>query len=196
MKTLTRRHVLTSLSSAGAVLLCPTLLNAQDIDLSAWSDLPTTQPVGQTSLLELDAGPVEVDITTLQPGEVAVIARPSDSDIHSATDMIQYVAVLRRTEAQIAFGRQDDHDGTVQDVRYLVVDLVCPHRGKAVGVTGDEAVPFACTDRGSRHSSNFSASGQGVSGASDASDWLSVPRHSLDIQGEGSAISSAVLILA
>lgn len=196
MNRLTRRHVLTTLTGGGAVMLCPALLNAQDLDLGAWADIPTTTPIGQTSLMSLGEGPATVDISTLAPGEVAVIARPSASDDYAATGMMQYVGVLRRTDAQIAYGVQNDSENMVQDERYLVVELVCPHRGKAVGITGDADRPFACTDRGGRHSSEFSASGQGVAGASDASDWLPVPDYSLEITGEGSAITSAVLILA
>ncbi len=176
MHKLTRRHVIATLSSS-AVLLCPAVLNAQTVDVD-WDGIPTTEPIGQTSLMEVGAGPAEVDVTALQPGEVAVIARPSDDEFYTSTGMTQYIGVLRRTATQIAASAETDPDG-LQDPEYLVVNLVCPHRGKAVGITGDEAVPFACTDRGGRHSSNFNASGQGVSGASDASDQMSVPEHTI-----------------
>lgn len=176
MKTLTRRHVIASFSSS-AVMLCPALLNAQIADLG-WEDIPTTQPVGESILVEVGAGPAELDVSVLEPGEVAVIARPSDDEVYTSTGMTQYIGILRRTAAQMEASAQSDPDG-VQDPEYFVVNLVCPHRGKAVGITGNEAVPFACTDRSGRHSSDFNASGQGVAGASDESDQLPVPAHSV-----------------
>ncbi|MEN0088758.1 MAG: hypothetical protein AAF737_10035 [Pseudomonadota bacterium] len=191
MITLTRRHVLATLSGGGAVMLCPALLNAQEVDLSSWAGVPTTEPLGQTSLAQVPAGRAELDISALSAGDVAVIARPDASDTFSSTGMTQYVGVLRRTEEQIAYGAENDRDGTVQDPRYLVVNLVCPHRGKAVGITGDPNRPFACTDRGSRHSSDFSASGQGVGGASEGKDWLSVPEHTLVVNDDRAVLQLA-----
>ena len=179
MQKVTRRHVIATLSST-TVMLCPALLNAQQVDLD-WGSIPTTAPVGQDMLVEVGAGPAEVDVTALQPGEVAVIARPSDSEIFASTGNTQYVAVMRRTAEQMAFGAENDPAGAVQTPEYYVANLVCPHRGKAVGITGDPNVPFACTDRGSRHSSNFNASGVGVAGASDASDVLSIPEYSISV---------------
>ncbi|MEL7345778.1 MAG: hypothetical protein AAFN59_13135 [Pseudomonadota bacterium] len=186
MHRITRRNVITTIAGTGGAMMCPALLNAQQsVD---WGDVPTTAPQGQSQLIEAPAGPVSVDVTDLMPGEVAVIARPSDSADYSATGNIQYVAVHRRTDAQIAFGEANDRDGTVQDPRYFVVNLVCTHRGKAIGFTGNPDAPFACTDRGGRHSSDYSASGLGVAGASEG-EYLSVPPYTLDASGSSVVIS-------
>ena len=178
MYKLTRRNVIAVVPSS-AFLLCPAVLNAQSVDLD-WDDIPTDAPVGQDRLISLEAGPAEVDITDLEPGQVAVIARPTDDAAYTSTGMIQYVGVLRRTEAQVAFGAENDRDGTVVDPGYFVVNLLCTHRGKAIGVTGNADVPFACTDRGGRHSSNYDASGFGVAGASEG-EHLSIPEYTLTV---------------
>lgn len=181
MYKMTRRNVIATLSGS-TVLLCPALLNAQtDLD-AAWSGIPDDTPIGQDRLITLGEGAAEVDVSDLQPGEVAVIARPSADDTFSRTGMMQYVAVHRRTADQIAFGAANDRDGTVQNPEYFVVNLVCTHRGKAIGITGDPAAPFACTDRGSRHSSVYDASGFGVSGASEG-EHLSIPDYTLSADG-------------
>lgn len=174
---MTRRHVLTTLTSS-AVTLCPAVLRAQSVPAVAWDGLPTTAPVGEDQLITLPAGPAEVDISTLQPGEVAVIARPGTGDAFANTGQTDYIAVLRRTEAQIAFAANSARAVAAQDPRYLVVSLICPHRGKAVGMTGDADVPFACLDQGRRHASFFDASGAGVSGASE-DKAMTVPAHTL-----------------
>lgn len=176
MYKLTRRHVIATLSSS-AVMLCPAILNAQTVDVD-WGDIPTTAPVGEKVLFNVDAGPATVDVTELQAGEVAVIARPTTDEAYTATGMTQYVGVLRRTAEQVAFGEANDRNGTVQDPEYFVVNLVCTHRGKAIGITGDPSVPFACTDRGDRHSSNYDASGHGVSGAGEDEN-LSIPEYTI-----------------
>ncbi|MEM8554863.1 MAG: hypothetical protein AAGF71_08585 [Pseudomonadota bacterium] len=196
MHTLTRRNVIATLSSS-AVMLCPQILNARSLDLlEEWLDIPTTAPVGQASLVNVAAGPATLDITELGPGEVAVIARPTDDDNYSNTDMVQYVGVMRRTDEQIAYGVENDRAGEVQDPRFYVVNLLCPHRGKAIGITGDINRPFACTDRRGRHASDFSVSGEGVAGASAGEDWLSVPDHTLEITENDDVISKVVLQLA
>ncbi|MEM1301176.1 MAG: hypothetical protein AAGH17_01235, partial [Pseudomonadota bacterium] len=100
----------------------------------------------------------------------AVISRPSDAAIWGRTNQVQYVGVLRRTDEQIAAS-----DGAP----YMVVNMVCPHRGFAIGVTNDLSTPFACTNRGGRHASNFDVNGMGVAGAS-VGDPLMVPAHSMD----------------
>ncbi len=181
MHKLTRRNVIATLTSS-SVLLCPALLNAQTDLTAEWGDVPTDAPVGHDTLINLPAGPASVDITDLQPGEVTVIARPTEDPNYASTGNIQYVAVHHRTDEQAAFGAANDREGTVQDARYFVVDLVCTHRGKAIGLTGDPAAPFACTDRRSRHSSVYDASGFGVSGASEG-EYLSIPAYTLDTDG-------------
>lgn len=179
MYKMTRRHVIATVSSS-AVLLCPALLNAQtDID-TEWADIPDDRPIGETSLINVDAGPAEVDVSALEPGEVTVIARPTTDETYSVTGMTQYVAVHRRTAEQIAFGEVNDRDGTIQNPEYFVVNLVCTHRGKAIGITGNPEAPFACTDRGGRHASVFDASGFGVSGASE-NEYLSIPDYTLTV---------------
>lgn len=175
MHTLTRRHIIATLTGS-AVMLCPAILNAQAAP--DWGSIPTAEPVGQDQLITLPAGPADVDVSTLQPGEVAVVARPTDNQNYSNTGMTQYIAVMRRSEAQIAFGDENDRPGTVQDPRYLVIDLLCPHRGKAIGLTGNSAAPFACTDQRSRHGSVFDASGFGIAGASD-DEYMSVPAYTI-----------------
>ena len=189
MITLTRRHVIASFTGT-AVSLCPAILNAQSIPEPDWGDIPTTAPVGQTSLVDLPAGPASLDVSTLQAGEVAVVGRPNSSDAYSATGNVQYVAIMRRTDEQIAFGQANDPAGAVQDPRYFVVELVCTHRGKAIGLTGNPAAPFACTDRGSRHSSFFDASGLHVAGAGDTRH-LPVPQYTLAMDGDQVVVNLA-----
>jgi len=178
MQELSRRHVLVTLSGA-SVMLCPALLNAS-VPTPDWGDISTDTPIGQKETFELPSGSATVDISVLQPGDVAVLARPSTSADHGNTGQTHYVAVMHRTDAQIAASA--DRAGTVQDPRYLVVDLTCPHRGKAVGITGNAEAPFACTDQGRRHSSIFDGSGKGVSGASN-DEYLKVPAYTLDTSG-------------
>lgn len=178
MHKMTRRNVIATLSGS-AVLLCPALLNAQtDID-AAWAGIPDDRPIGEDRLISLAAGPAEVDVSDLQPGEVIVIARPTDDAAFSGTGMTQYIAVHRRTDDQVAFGEANDRVGMIENREYFVVNLVCSHRGKAIGLTGDPAAPFACTDRGARHASVYDVSGLGVSGASEG-ESLSVPAYTLD----------------
>lgn len=178
MHKLTRRNVIATISSS-AVLLCPALLNAQTTDLdTAWAGIPDDRPIGEDRLITVAAGPAQIDVSDLMPGEVAVIARPTTDTAFSATGMTQYVAVHRRTPDQVAFGAANDREGTVQNGEYFVVNLVCTHRGKAIGLTGDPAAPFACTDRGARHASVFDASGHGISGAGEDEN-LSIPAYTL-----------------
>ena len=170
MQKLTRRHVIATITTS-SVLLCPAILNAQvTLDLD-WDGIPTDTPVGQDRLITLPAGPAQVDVSDLQPGEVAVIARPSEDEKYSSTGMTQYVAVHRRTDAQIAAA-----DGAA----YFVADLVCTHRGKAIGLTGNLDSPFACTDRRGRHGSVYDSTGRGVAGASEG-ERMSTPEHTLSI---------------
>jgi len=176
MYQMTRRHVIATLSGS-AVLLCPAILNAQTVELD-WDDIPDDTPIGQDRTITIAEGPAEVDITDLQPGEVAVIARPTTDDKYTATGMIQYIAVHHRTEAQVAAA--EDRDGTVQDPAYFIANLLCTHKGKAIGMTGNPEAPFACTDRRSKHSSVFNVSGFGVSGASE-DESLSIPDYTLSV---------------
>ncbi|MEL6700293.1 MAG: hypothetical protein AAFO58_01235 [Pseudomonadota bacterium] len=178
MQKVSRRHVIATLS-ASSVMLCPALLNAQaQID---WPDsVADNKPIGEDRLITLASANEPVDVSDLQPGEVAVIARANDGPDFSNTDQTQYVAVLRRTDDQIAAA--NDRDGTVQDERYFVANLVCPHRGYAIGMTGDASIPFACTRRGGRHGSEFDAAGLGVAGASDG-EYMSIPAYTLDASG-------------
>lgn len=165
MNKLSRRHVIVTLSSS-AVFLCPAVLNAATTaDLSGWEGIPTDRPTGHDQILSLEAGSASVDISELQPGDVAVIARPNDSTDYAATGQTQFVAAMRR---------DDD---------YLIVELTCPHRGKAIGLTGDPKVPFACTDRGRHHLSEFDSNGTGVAGKSSGEAMI-VPEHELVFSGE------------
>lgn len=181
MYKMTRRHVITTISTS-AVLLCPAILNAQTNIDEEWADIPDDKPIGQDRLITVAEGTAEVDVSELQPGEVAVIARPTTDEDYSATGMMQYVAVHRRTADQITFGTANDRAGTVQNPDYFVVNLLCSHRGKAVGLTGNPEAPFACTDRGGRHSSIYDASGFGVSGASEG-EHLSIPAYTITSDG-------------
>lgn len=169
MQKLTRRHVIATITTS-SVMLCPAILNAQAaLDLD-WDDIATDIPTGHDRLITVAAGPAQVDVTDLQPGEVAVIARPSEDEKYSSTGMTQYVAVHRRTDAQIAIA--------ANGAAYFVANLVCTHRGKAIGLTGNPDAPFACTDRRSRHGSVYDGSGLGVAGASEG-EFMSIPEHTL-----------------
>lgn len=189
MQKMTRRHVMTTISST-AVLLCPAILNAQTNFEAEWAGLPEDRPTGENQLIAVSAGAAEVEISALQPGEVAVIARPTDDAEFSATGMMQYVAVHRRTAEQVAFGTANDRAGTVQNPEYFVVNLLCTHRGKAIGLTGNPDAPFACLDRGSRHGSVYNAVGMGVAGASEG-EYLSIPDYTLTADGGQVVLSLA-----
>lgn len=176
MKTLTRRNVMMTLTSS-AVLLCPAILNAQVVEFQWDTDPDDSKPVGEDQLINLAEGETTVEISALMPGEVAVIARPTTNDNFSNTGMIQYIAVMHRTVAQMA---QGDSPAAGQDARYLVANLICPHRGNAIGMTGIEQMPFACTKTGSRHDARFNAAGMGVAGGADG-DPMSVPDYTLAV---------------
>jgi hypothetical protein len=161
MKKISRRHVIGTLASSAA-LLCPAVLTAAtSADLSSWADIPTDSPAGVKEILRLGKGPAKIDISQLKPGDVAVIARPDDSADYAGTGLTQFVAAMRR------------------DKDYLIVELTCPHKGKAIGLTGDPKVPFACTKRGRYHSSEFDSNGLGVAGKSSG-DPMIVPEHKLN----------------
>ena len=160
MKKISRRHVIVTLAST-ATFLCPAVLNAATTaDLSGWADIPTDSPVGLSQILRLNSGPASIDISELKPGDVTVVARPNDSKDYAGTGQTQFVAAMRK------------------DKDYLVVELTCPHKGKAIGLTGDPKVPFACTKRGRYHSSEFDSNGLGVAGKSSG-DPMIVPEHKL-----------------
>ncbi len=160
MKKISRRHVIATLASS-TTFLCPAVLNAAtSADLSGWVDIPTDSPPGLKKVLRLGSGPASIDISELKPGDITVISRPNDSVDYAGTGQIQFVAAMRR----------------IKD--YLIVELTCPHKGKAVGLTGDPKVPFACTKRGRYHSSEFDSNGLGVAGKSSG-DPMIVPEHKL-----------------
>ena len=191
MQKLTRRHVITTLT-ASSVMLCPAVLNAHDGEDFTWGpDIDTRKPSGQDKLMLLTDRSEPVDITDLDPGQVAVVGVPNDSPDFFSTGNIQYVAILRRTQAQIETGAKGDRAGSVQDPRYFIANLVCPHKGVAIGITPMEDRPFACTKEGSRHHSIFDATGLGVHGKSTG-DYMSVPDYTLDIDGD---VTQAVLTL-
>ena len=106
------------------------------------------------------SGPASIDISELKPGDVTVIARPNDSEDYAGTGQTQFIAAMRK------------------DKDYLIVELTCPHKGKAIGLTGDPNVPFACTKRGRYHSSEFDSNGLGVAGKSSG-DPMIIPKHKL-----------------
>ncbi|WP_181820917.1 hypothetical protein [Loktanella sp. D2R18] len=176
---MTRRQVIAMIPSS-TVLLCPAILNAQTNIATEWADIPTTAPIGEKNLIEVPAGPAEIDVTALLPGEVTVVARPTDDESYASTGMIQYIAVHHRTADQITFGETNDRDGAIQNPAYFVANLVCTHRGKAIGITGNPEAPFACTDRGDRHSTVFDATGLAISGASEG-DYLSIPEYEISV---------------
>ena len=161
MKKISRRNVIVTLASTGT-FLCPALLNAATTaDLSSWANIPTDSPVGLSKILRLSSGPASIDISELKPGDVTVIARPHDSADYAGTAQTQFVAAMRK------------------DKDYLIVELTCPHKGKAVGLTGDPKVPFACTKRGRSHSSEFDSNGLGVAGKSSGEPMI-IPEHKLN----------------
>ena len=160
MKKISRRNVIVTLAST-ATFLCPAVLNAATTaDLSSWANIPTDSPIGLSQILQLSSGPASIDISELKPGDVTVIARPNDSEDYAGTGQTQFVAAMRK------------------DKDYLIVELTCPHKGKAIGLTGDPKVPFACTKRGRYHSSEFDSNGLGVAGKSSG-DRMIVPDHKL-----------------
>lgn len=178
MKTITRRNVILTMTGT-AISLCPAVLNAQAAEFDWGEDVPTNTPRGEDQMVMLAVGETDVDISALTPGQVAVVGRPTEDPEYSNTDQIQYVAVLRRTDAQAAQGAPD---AATLDPRFYVANLVCPHRGYAIGMTGLEDAPFACTKRGSRHGSVFNAGGLGVAGKSSG-DLLSVPTYAIAESG-------------
>ena len=160
MKKISRRNVIVTLSST-ATFLCPAVLKAAtSTDLSTWSNIPTDSPAGVKNILRLGNGPASIDISELKPGDITVISRPDDSADYAGTGQTQFVAAMRK------------------DKDYMVVELTCPHKGKAIGLTGDPKVPFACTKRGRYHSSEFDLNGLGVAGKSSG-DRMIVPEHKL-----------------
>ena len=162
MEKVSRRHVIITLAST-ATLLCPAVLKAATTaDLSSWADIPTDSPAGLSKILRLGSGPSSIDISELKPGNVTVIARPNDSADYAGTGQTQFVAAMRK------------------DKDYLIVELTCPHKGKAIGLTGDPKVPFACTKRGRYHSSEFDSNGLGVAGKSSG-DSMIFPEHKVTI---------------
>ena len=113
MEKVSRRHVIVTLAST-ATLLCPAVLKAATTaDLSSWADIPTDSPAGLSKILRLGSGPSRIDISELKPGDVTVIARPNDSADYAGTGQTQFVAAMRK------------------DKDYLIVELTCPHKGKA-----------------------------------------------------------------
>jgi len=160
MKKISRRHVIVTIAST-ATFLCPAVVNAAtSADLSGWANIPTDSPVGVSKILQLGSGPASIDISELKPGDVTVIARPNDSEDYAGTGQTQFIAAMRK------------------DKDYLIVELTCPHKGKAIGLTGDPNVPFACTKRGRYHSSEFDSNGLGVAGKSSG-DPMIIPKHKL-----------------
>ena len=168
MKKISRRQVIITLASS-ATFLCPAVLNAATTaDLSSWANIPTDSPAGLSQILRLGSGPAKIDISELKAGDVTVISRPNNKADYSGTGQTQFIAAMRR------------------DKDYLIVELTCPHKGKAIGLTGDPNVPFACTDRVRYHSSEFDLYGVGVAGKSSG-DSMFVPEHRL-INSNGKVI--------
>jgi hypothetical protein len=191
MQKLTRRNVVTTLT-ATSVFLCPAVLNAhEDEDFSWGAGIDTSKPTGQEKLVMLMDRSEPVDVTDLGPGQVAVIGIPTDHPNYFSTGMVQYVAILRRSPSQITAAKNNGRTDKVQDERYFVANLICPHKGFAIGITTMEHSPFACTKEGKRHHSIFDASGYGVHGKSSG-EYMSVPEYILDIEGD---VTKAVLKL-
>jgi len=80
----------------------------------------------------------------------------------------------------------------VQEPRYFIANLVCPHRGNAIGMTGNPDIPFACTKRGSRHDTVFNASGRGLTGGGEGDD-MSIPPYTLALTESGGTITEAIV---
>ena len=192
MQKLTRRNVITTLT-ASSIILCPAVLNAHDDEDFSWGpSIDTSKPSGQDRLVFLKDRSEPVDISDLTPGQVAVVGVPTDNIDYFSTGMVQYVAILRRTSSQIEAAKKNDRTGKVKDPRYFVVNLICPHKGFAIGITSMENRPFACTKEGDRHHSIFDASGFGVHGKSSG-EYMSVPEYTLDTETDN---TKAVLTLA
>lgn len=189
MKTLTRRHVIASFATAPLVL-CPAVLNAQAADFSWDQAYPDDTPVNADRTLMLDDGEKMVEISGLAEGEVAVLGMPDASGDYGNTGNIRYIAVHRRTADQVAMFSAEDRAGTVQDPAYFIVDLTCPHRGYAIGLTGVAEAPFACLKTGSRHSSVFNGAGFGIAGASE-DEYMTIPDYSLRVTGADVVVTFA-----
>ena len=161
MKKISRRNVIVTLASTAA-FLCPAVLKAATTaDLSSWANIPTDSPAGLSKILQLGSGPASIDISELKVGDVTVVSRPNNRADYATTGQTQFIAAMRR------------------DKDFLIVELTCPHKGKAIGLTGDPKVPFACTKRGRYHSSEFDTNGLGVAGKSSG-DPMIVPEHKLN----------------
>jgi hypothetical protein len=66
-----------------------------------------------------------------------------------------------------------------RDKDYLIVELLCPHKGKAIGLTGDPKAPFACTKRVKLTRVMLTTFGLGVAGKSSG-DPMIIPKHKLN----------------
>ena len=133
---------------------------ATSADLSGWANIPTDSRCWGFKNSSTWQWSCYIDISELKPGDVTVIARPNDSEDYAGTGQTQFIAAMRK------------------DKDYLIVELTCPHKGKAIGLTGDPNVPFACTKRGRYHSSEFDSNGLGVAGKSSG-DPMIIPKHKL-----------------
>ena len=114
-----------------------------------------SEPTGQIEVLTL-SDTKAVDVSTLNPGELVVVAVAET-----------YYGILHRTAAQIAAVQAEtpmrvyeaDSD-RVQEATYLVLNLACPHKGCQVGYDNVADIPFNCPC----HRSRFDASGRVLGG--------------------------------
>lgn len=114
-----------------------------------------SEPTGQIEVLTL-GDTKAVDVSTLNPGELVVVAVAET-----------YYGILHRTAAQIAAVQAEtpmrvyeaDSD-RVQEATYLVLNLACPHKGCQVGYNNVADIPFSCPC----HRSRFDASGRVLGG--------------------------------
>ena len=193
MQKLTRRNVITTLT-ASSIILCPAVLNAHDDEDFSWGpSIDTSKPSGQDRLVLLKGRSEPVDISdTLPLDRLQLLAFLRTIKIILAPGWCSMLLFLRRTSSQIEAAKKNDRTGKVKDPRYFVVNLICPHKGFAIGITSMENRPFACTKEGDRHHSIFDSSGFGVHGKSSG-EYMSVPEYTLDIETDN---TKAVLTLA
>lgn len=145
-----RRDVIRGGLAAGAAALLPAGL----------AHAKGEQPIGQTQTIELGDA-TSVDVSALNPGELAVIAMNGT-----------FVGVLRRTEEQQAsaaavdgaLSGETDAERTV-NAEYLVAELKCLHRGCYVAYTGEAENAFVCPC----HRTSFDTAGRVISGKTSKS---------------------------
>jgi len=175
-----RRDVLMTLGAGAAISLCPSILKASAaLDFEWERGIDASAPQGQAQTVSLE-GVTSVDVANLQPGDVLVVQRDAAGNAaYENLNFKQNIAILYRTDEQIALAANDESKSPqadadrVTDPRYLVVDLLCPHRDWAVGISPHGELPFNCM----KHNSKFDTSGRAFDGRADNN--LKIPDYTI-----------------